>query len=334
MAGCLLTDSLEQALNQIAPDMMLAVALSGGPDSSALAVFARAWAQRHQRMLWLLHVHHGLQQQADAWASNVETLARLLDCKWDVRHVTVDLTSGHGLEGAARQARYEALKSMAAEHGIGVILLAHHQKDQAETVLIRLLRGSGVTGLAAMTPVTERDGLYWVRPWLTVPRELILDELSGFSERTGWLPVDDPSNIDSNTARGTLRAKVIPAIQSHWPGWQQTLARHAQQAAEADRLLRRYGQELLANIALDAKPGVVPTLSLARWRDLEADEQVLVLRTWLEKAGAQMPTERRLAELLRQLREVHALGHDRDLKWTQRDCLISCVRGQLHLTLK
>lgn len=335
MANRVLQSCLAQALAEIPVDSKVAVALSGGPDSSALAICADAWARSNHRAFSLFHVHHGMQQQADAWTDKAEKLASLLGRSLEIRHVTVDLAAGHGVEGAARLARYAAIEAMAAEHGVQAVLLAHHQQDQAETVLMRLLRGSGVTGVAAMARVSQRAGLYWVRPWLEIARGEILAELAGFSQRTGWLPVDDPSNLDSSLARGTLRSKVIPAIESHWPAWQQTLARHAQQAAQADRLLKRYGERLLRQLSVDLGGLNQPqVLSLARWRELDQDEQSLALRTWLGTAGVQMPTERRLSELVRQLNQVHALGHDRGLEWAQRDCLVTCVRGQLHLQVK
>lgn len=334
MSESLLQAGLEQALSKIGSDRQIAVAVSGGPDSSALAVCADAWARQHDRPLWLFHVNHGLQEQADQWVSKVQALGQLLHRPCVTRRVVVDLSSGHGVEGAARLARYRALVSMAAEHRVGVVLLAHHRQDQAETVLMRLLRGSGVTGLSAMEPVTKRGGLFWVRPWLDVSRETILDYLAVFSERTGWLAVQDPTNQAGDLARAVLRARVIPAIESRWPAWDQALARHAKQASEADRLLFRYGRQMLAQISLESPPGEPQTLSLARWRELNPDEQALAVRVWLRLAGMQMPTERRLRELLRQLRDVHALGHDRQLKWEQVDCEILCVRGQLHLRAK
>jgi tRNA(Ile)-lysidine synthase len=330
----LLYASLEQALGQLPGDLNLAVALSGGPDSSALAICADGFARRHNRSIYFLHVHHGLHADADAWTTKVRALAEGLDRALDVRHVTVDLAGGLGVEGAARLARYQAIESMAAERNVGAVLLAHHQQDQAETVLMRLLRGSGVSGMAAMAPITRRSGLYWVRPWLDMSRKDLLDCVSDYTERTGWLPVDDPSNLDGSLARGTLRAKVIPAVQSHWPAWQQALARHAQQAAQVDRLLLRFGDRLLSELAIDTASGTWPVLSLVQWRALDPDEQVLALRVWLGQAGFQMPTDKRLVELVRQLRDVHALGHDRDLKWEQQDCMVCCIRGQLHLHAK
>lgn len=292
-------------------------------------------------MLYLFHVHHGLSDSADAWQTQAQSLAEHLDRPMIVRRVAVDLQSGLGLEAAARQARRDAIADMATEHGIQAVLLGHHQQDQAETVLMRLLRGAGVRGLAAMSDRRHEDGLDWLRPWLDVPRPVILDCLAAFSHRTGWLPVDDPSNADDSLARGALRAQVIPAIESHWPAWRMALARHAKQSAQASRLLERYGQRLLREIQVQDDDRlqaealvVIPRLSLAKWRELPADEQVLALRTWLSQAGMQMPTDKRLSELVRQLNGVHALGHDRALKWTQRDCEVRCIRGQLHLQAK
>lgn len=337
MSASALFQPLEWALSGLDAQNRLAVALSGGPDSSALAVCADAWCRQNNQPLLLLHVHHGLQAQADVWQAQVKALADLLDRPLAVQRVQVDLASGLGLEAAARQARYQALCEMARRHEIKVILLAHHQQDQAETVLMRLLRGSGVSGLAGMAPVSERYRIVWLRPWLDVRREQVLEYLGEFSKRTGWLPVDDPSNLDADFARGVIRTTLVPAIEQHWPSWRESLARHAKQAAQADRLLTAYGQLLLKRVGADGSdslPKGPASLSLAKWRELSDDEQVLVLRVWFRGAGVHMPTEKRLTELLRQLRQVHALGHDRSLQWQQSDCVVSCIRGQLYLQVK
>lgn len=351
-----LDTALAQTLETLPSNLSLAVGLSGGPDSSALAVcldrFCRSRDARqdtqaglghglpHNRLL-LFHVHHGLSEQADAWQAKAQALADWLERPLHVRRVDVDLDAGLGLEGAARQVRRAALKDLAREHQIDALLLAHHQQDQAETVLMRLLRGSGVQGLAAMRPVSREAGLIWVRPWLDVRRDQILNFINAFSECTGWEPVDDPSNQDARLARGTLRSQVLPAIETHWPAWQGSVSRHAKQAAQASRLLERYGQRLVHELQCDAsvtdrdQPGFhAPVLSLQKWRALEPDEQVLVLRVWLSDASVTMPTEKRVHELVRQLNQVHALGHDRQLRWQQQDAEVLCIRGQLHLRVK
>ena len=333
-----LDTTLARSLQSLHTNQPIAVALSGGPDSSALAICMDHWCRRQDHVLYLFHVHHGLSDDADAWQKRAQTLAELVGRPMVVRRVEVDLQAGLGLEGAARQARYDAIYDMARAHGVQTVVLGHHQQDQAETVLMRLLRGAGVQGLSAMAEHRREHGLDWVRPWLDVPRQVILDYLAVFSNRTGWLAVDDPSNTDDSLARGTLRAQVIPAIESHWPGWRMALARHAKQSAQASRLLERYGQRLLREVQMqdgeEVQPEasvLSPRLSLAKWRELAGDEQVLVLRTWLSQAGMKMPTDKRLIELVRQLNGLHALGHDRALRWTQRDCEVRCIRGQLHL---
>jgi tRNA(Ile)-lysidine synthase len=334
-----LETALARTLEALPSNLSLAVGLSGGPDSSAMAICLDRGLPPDR--LLLFHVHHGLSEQADTWQAKAQALADLLKRPLYVRRVDVDLDAGLGLEGAARQARRAALKDLASEHQVDAMLLAHHQQDQAETVLMRLLRGSGVQGLAAMRAITHEAGLTWVRPWLDVSRHQILDYLRAFSERTGWTPVDDPSNHDATLARGTLRSQVLPAIETHWPAWQGSLSRHAKQAAQASRLLERYGQRLVHELRCDVTPTdpgqptlVAPVLSLQKWRALDPDEQVLALRVWMSDANATMPTEKRVNELVRQLNQVHALGHDRQLKWQQQDAEVLCIRGQLHLRVK
>src|SRR3546814_6597604 len=102
------------------------------------------------------------------------------------------------MESAARDMRYDALQELAVQADLHHILLAHHQNDQAETVLLRLLRGAGPIGLAAMAPVMQRQGLSYVRPWLEVDRALILQQAELFASLTGWVPVSDPSNADED----------------------------------------------------------------------------------------------------------------------------------------
>lgn len=337
MSASALQEGIHQVLGGLEAQAGIAIALSGGPDSSALAVCVDHWCRQFNTPLFLFHIHHGLQAQADIWQAQVQALAQLLGRPLAVQRVQVDLTSGLGLEGAARQARYQALSEMAGQHDVQAILLAHHQQDQAETVLMRLLRGSGVAGLAGMAPIARRDRVVWLRPWLDVGRDEILKYLEQFTKRTGWSPVDDPSNLDAGFARGVLRTRVIPTIEQHWPGWRQSLARHAKQAAQADRLLTAYGELLLEQVVVDGSgPAMAEPagLSLAKWRELNEDVQVLVLRVWFKGAGVHMPTDKRLAELVRQLREVHALGHDRSLKWQQSDCVVSCIRGLMFLQAK
>jgi tRNA(Ile)-lysidine synthase len=343
-SGTALQSAIARALSVHVPSGSLAIALSAGPDSAAMAVCASAVCQAQGRSLFLLHVHHGLQPDADKWQKRAVKLGDLLQRPVITERVTVDLTQGQGLEAAARQARYASLQRMAKDCRCDAVLLAHHQQDQAETVLIRLFRGAGVMGVAAMATAEQQSGILWLRPWLDVSRTEILQYMQEFTESTGWRSVEDPSNTDGDLSRAVLRSQVISGVQSHWPAWSQTLSRHAKQAAQAQRLLSRYGQSLVARIRSSANMGVdalassakelAPELDLRAWRSLDEDEQYLVLRVWIEQAGAQLPTQRRLDELVRQLRQLHALGHDRQLLWQQKDCEVTCTKGQLRLRVK
>ena len=308
------------------PQASVAVGCSGGPDSAALAIVARDVCQSMGRRLSLLHVHHGLQADADAWARSVRELGRLLDVPVSEQRVNVDLRLGDGVEGAARQARYTALAHMMQTTSSDILLLAHHRQDQAETVLFRLLRGAGVHGLQAMQAQSERDGMLILRPWLDLDRPAVLAILDSFSAQHAWVPVQDPTNTDPAYARGVLRSKLIPEIAQHWPQWASSLARHARQAAEAGALLDEVADEWLSAL----EPGAChESFSLKRWRDLPAARQHLVLRRWLSKQGCRMPSEARLAELVRQLQTVHALGHDRALTWVHDGRVVSCERGRV-----
>ena len=318
--------ALAASLAGLAPGAPVAVACSGGADSSALAVAAASVRRANDRPVFLFHVNHGLTACADQWSAGVRRLADLLELPLCVRHVRVDTALGLGVEGAAREARYEALREMAGEAGLSVILLAHHRRDQAETVLLRLLRGTGVDGMSAMRPDTLRGGLRLLRPWLDIDREKLAGLIGEFTAATGWSPVDDPSNTDPGYARGALRTSLAPGLRAYWPAWEQALARHARQAADVTAILDEVAVQDLAALQNDSADG---SFSLPAWRELSEPRQALAIRRWLAKQGARMPGERRLNELLRQLRGLHALGHDRNLVWRHDTLEVRCERGRV-----
>ncbi len=323
-----LRQALSQSLSVLRPDEPVAVACSGGADSAALALMAAALCRTQLRPLYLFHIHHGLYAQADEWQARVQALATHLGLPWVASQVQVRMDGGKGVEAAARQARYQALSSMALAHQIRTVLFAHHRQDQAETVLLRLLRGSGVLGLAAMRGEVDRAGLRILRPWLAFDRSQLLGCVAEFSLRTGWQPVVDPSNTDPQYARGALRRDVLPALDAHWPAWQQTLARHARQAQDAIEIMDEVAASDLSALRMAEQDG---SLSLKLWRLLSPARQALVLRYWLQQQSVAMPGDRKLAELLRQLRQLHQLGHDRDLLWRHDSYVVRCRLGRVQL---
>ncbi len=295
-----------------------------------LAVHSAALAAPLGLALFIYHVHHGLFAEADAWAQEVQALGATLGLSTSaavrVLRVRVASDSGAGIEGAARDARYAALADAAHADGVGHILLAHHQDDQAETVLLRLLRGAGPEGLAAMASASDRDGITYLRPWLNVPRARILQAAAAFAASSGWTAVQDPSNADERYTRAAVRTLLTPVLERRWPGWQAIVARHARQAADSAEILAEVAATDLAS--LDPSPGM-RDFSLAAWRLLSPARQAHVLRHWLRLHGARMPSDARLAELLRQLRQLHAMGHDRQLLWEHGVHRVRCVRGRV-----
>lgn len=316
----------------------LAVALSGGADSAMLAVHAALYGRRHSVPVHCLHIHHGLQAPADRWQAHAHDLAQMLELSCHSLTVSVALSGGDGMESAARDARYRGLARLAGQIGVRHILLAHHRGDQAETVLLRLLRGAGPGGLAAMAPLSYRhdladlagqsQSLCYMRPWLDVDRSLLLAQADAFAAITGWSPVQDPTNADDRYTRAAVRERLVPELDQRWPGWQANLARHARQSAEIDSILQEVAEQDFAT--LDPEPDD-SGFSLAAWRRLSPARQALVLRYWLARAGLRMPTDARLQDWMRQLRGLHALGHDRQMRVKHGSVWVRCVKGRVFL---
>ncbi|EJO29977.1 cell cycle protein MesJ [Achromobacter marplatensis] len=304
----------------------IAVAVSGGADSAMLAVHAAAVARELGIGLSLFHVHHGLQAAADAWGRQVHALGSLLGVPVAEARVQVEQAAGKGIEAAARDARYAALAQLAQADGIRHVLLAHHRNDQAETVLLRLLRGTGLAGMAAMSAATQRDGVWYLRPWLGQDRATVLRAAAAVEAACGWRPVQDPTNSDPRYTRAAVRELLAPVLDGRWPGWRGIVARHAAHMAEAAEILGEVAREDFAR--LDPSPDGA-SFSLQAWRGLSAARQAQVLRHWLAQNGARMPTDARLRDLLRQLRELHSLGHDRQLRVEQAGHVVRCHRGRV-----
>ena len=135
--------------------------------------------------------------------------------------------------------------------------------------------------------------------------------------------------VDAAIARGALRSQLVPRLNTYWPAWRETLARHARQASEANEVLTEVAASDLESLELDPQDR---SFSLLRWRALSHARQVLVLRHWLQMQDVAMPGERRLADLLRQLRQLHALGHDRELLWQHGAVAVRCKQGRVLLS--
>jgi tRNA(Ile)-lysidine synthase len=263
------------------------VGFSGGLDSTVLLDLLAGLRAQAGFALRALHVHHGLSPNADRWAEACAAFAAGRGVPLRVERVVVDRASRAGPEAAARAVRRAAL----ARAGTDFVALAHHRDDQAETVLLQALRGTGVKGLAAMAPARASGGVVWLRPLLEEPREALLAHAR--SAGLDW--VDDESNALADFDRNFLRHEVLPRLAQRFPQFRESLARLARHAAAADGLLDALAAEDMARIA-DA--GGLPVEGLAA---LDEARRANVLRRFLALRGLPMPGESRLAEMARQL---------------------------------
>jgi len=264
--------ALSSTLLQDATDIPVMVGFSGGLDSTVLLHLLANAPGRRPGNLRAVHVHHGLQAVADHWQQHCSALCAQWNIPLQVVHVKVPRDSGHGLEAAARDARHAAFTAH-LQHGEW-LALAHHQDDQAETFLLRALRGAGVEGLAAMRPQRAFGrGTLW-RPLLGLPRAAL--EAYAHQQRLQW--IDDPSNDSTDFDRNFLRLQVLPLLRERWPHAAAALARSAELAAQAAQLLGDNDAALLQHCL-----GSDQTLLLAPFGQLDPAQQARVLRLWVQQ---------------------------------------------------
>ncbi len=270
------------------------IAYSGGLDSTVLLhAFHRLQADIPFR-LSAMHVHHGLNASADAWADFCQKNCAALGVPMTLQQVQVAENSGLGTEATARQARYQALTAAPADF----ICLAHHQDDQAETLLLQLARGAGVKGLAGMAQFDEARRL--LRPFLDVSRQDLLQYATQHDLQ--W--IEDDSNTDTAFDRNFMRHTVVPAMAARYPSIAKTLARSANHMAEADALL-----DDLA--AIDAEQVIDASqryglLKLAPFAELSPARQVNVVRYWLAKNAMMPPSAAVMQQIVMQLQSTKA----------------------------
>ncbi len=263
----------------------LLLGLSGGMDSVVLLHALNHLAPRLGYTLSAMHVHHGISSNADDWAKFCAGLCARYAVPLQIKHVDItSLKEKHGIEASARKLRHAAFADSACRY----IALAHHADDQAETLMLQLMRGAGLRGVSAMPFMREQGHQLLLRPMLEFGRM----ELLAYAQQHALEWIEDESNADESYPRNFLRHRLFPVLEERFPAWRATLGRSANHFAEAAVILDEValadgaGEPLLAVAKLDA-------LSLPRGKNL--------LRHYLHGQGAPMPQEAQLDDMLRQL---------------------------------
>lgn len=277
---------IEQLADRLSARRVL-VAYSGGVDSAVLLHAALHSQLKGKIDITAVHVHHGLNLAADEWAQFCENMAGRWGAAFRVLRVDAAPRGRRSPEEAARRARYTALKELM--RGGDVLMTAHQRDDQAETVLLQLLRGSGPAGLAGMPGCMSFGSGHLARPLLDVTREEI--ERYAREQRLEW--IEDPMNDEPRLDRNYLRRQLAPVLRKRWPGWRETLARVARHQGEAHELILQVARERYARCRDDDD-----TLSVKRCLALPAVERKAVVRYWIEQCKLPTPSERQLRNLI------------------------------------
>ena len=312
-------ESLAEILQDLPGLSRLWLAYSGGGDSHVLL---HAAAGLHKAgavpALQVVHVDHGLQAASVEWAGHCAAVCAELELPFTLLHVDARADDGESPEAAARHARYRALAELMRAGDC--LLTAHHQDDQAETLLLQLLRGGGPHGLAAMPAVSAFAGGLHARPLLNFPR----DELRRYAERHALRWIEDPSNADGGFDRNYLRYSVMPVLRERWPAAARVLARGAVHQAEAAQLLDALAAEDLRRCEATER-----RLRIDALLELDEARQRNVLRFWLRHLGFKLPDTVRLAQVQEAL--LHAAA-DRSPKVAWDGTVVRRYRDHLYVS--
>jgi tRNA(Ile)-lysidine synthase len=307
-------DALETADNK--PDRYV-IALSGGLDSTVLAHALTMTRERHGKSLLAVHVDHQLHPESARWNEYCRRLADTLNIEFVAETVSVDAGGGGGREAAAREARYALLARHTGDRDW--LLSAHHRNDQAETLLLNLMRGSGPAGIAGIGLLTRFSAGWLVRPLIDVAREAL--EAYAAAQDLRW--VDDPSNEDLRFDRNYLRHQVLPVLEQRWPAVVERLARSADLAGEAATML----DELAASDLQKVGDGAA-RIDIAGLLALTPARQRNLLRHAIRREGLPAPGGARLAAVLDSV--LHAREDAQPLvQWDGAE--VRRYRGKLYL---
>lgn len=261
-----------------------AVAYSGGVDSHALLHLCHSAGMPVRA----IHIHHGLQAEADHWDRHCAEVCSKLDIAYQCIHVDAYPGPGESPEDAARKARYQALENELRSDE--VLLTAHHQDDQAETLLLQLMRGAGPAGLASMPVIKSFGAGHHARPMLGFSEKL----LRQYAEEHKLAWVDDPSNADTSFDRNYIRREVMPRLVENWSNANEALSHVAALQQDTLEIIDAMAATDLAAVSTQQRN----SLSISKFRQLPEARQYNVLRYWINASGYARPRRNILREVI------------------------------------
>ena len=281
-------DIIAQYLKSIDSPKNILVAYSGGLDSHVLLHLFSQLSNYHVRAM---HIHHGLLDEADAWVKHCERICCDLNIDLQIEYLGLKVGQGESLEEVARTARYKALKSSLYTHEL--LVTAHHQNDQTETLLLQLFRGAGVNGLAAM-PTYSRANTH-ARPLLAESRQA----LETYAKEHCLNYINDPSNLDTSFDRNYLRNQVLPLLRKRWKGLDKAINRSATIQGETKQLLDEIAEQDLKKVSTKGN-----RIDLSELAQFSPNRQKLLLRFWIVKSGFLVPSETKLKHIFNDVIEA------------------------------
>jgi len=309
-------DLLFETLASLESAVAFRVAYSGGLDSHVLLHALARLRQSLAVPVRAVYVNHGLNPEAEKWARHCRRVCDDLSVELVCIAIDANAPAGESQEAWSRRRRYEALESLMQENE--VLLTAHQADDQAETLLLQLLRGSGPDGLSAMPPIRKFAGGWHARPLLGFDRRA----LSEYAQSCGLQWIEDESNLDQRFDRNYLRKRVLPVLRQRWPSVSRTFGRSARIQAEAADLLALLADRDMEN-CLEPAAG---TLDAARVMALSPPRRRNIIRRWLHRLGFPVPDSRRLQAIMN---EVLAAGKDAEPVVSWDNVEVRRYRGSL-----
>ena len=304
----IMAKALHEALQSVSfPICKVIIALSGGCDSISLLHCAKYASLPYAVEAW--HVDHGLQKEALEWEKACQEFCDRHDIPLTVFRLHLSRTKGVSLEALAREARYGVFSNHLSTGE--VLLVAHTQEDNSETVLLHLIKGAGPKGLSGISLQRPLGKGILLRPWLLISKEIIVR----YAKKHNLLWVEDPSNRVLDFDRNFIRHEIIPLLSQRFPGIQKGITRSALHCKEAEALLHQIAEQDLEDLSCQGHEG----LSVESISQLSPFRRNNLLRCWFQKQGLSLPSTKKLAEIARQM--LHAK--------TDRNPCVSWVGGQV-----